>query len=92
MFEWLTVSMVILVLVVIIGVVFLVKVIKSKKEGTPLQTNYRALFFMGICYIGSGTAIAISTENPGLYGLAALGVVFMIAGLTNRDKWDNGTE
>ena len=92
MFEWLTVSMVILVLVVLFAVIFLVKAIRMKKEGAPYKTNYRALFFMSLCYIGAGTAIAISTENPGLYGLAALGVVFMIAGITNLDKWDNRTE
>jgi len=92
MFEWLTLSMVVLVLLVLLGVVFLVKLNRNKKEGKPFKTNYRALFFMGVTFTGAGVALATSTENPGLYGITALGFIYMITGIVNRDNWDNGTD
>ena len=92
MFQWLTLSIVILVLLILIGIVFVVKVIRMKKAGTPYKPNYRALFFMGITFTGVGVAIATSTENPGLYGISVLGIIYMITGFVNRDKWGNGSE
>ena len=91
MFQWLTLSMVILVLLVLIGIVFVVKLIKLKKEGTPFKTDYRALFFMGITFTGAGVALAASTENPGMYGLTAMGIIYMVTGIVNRDKWEDGS-
>ena len=88
----LTLSIVILVLLVLLGVVFLVKYIRSKKTGTPIKPDYRALFFMGITFTGAGVAIGASSDNPAMYGLSALGIIYMIIGFVNRDKWENDTE
>lgn len=92
LFEWLTLSMIVLVLLVLFAVILLIKIAARKKEGVPFQPNYRVLFFTGITFMGAGVALSISTENPGLYGLGALGVIYMIIGITNREKWNNGNK
>ena len=91
--EWLTTSMVVLMLLVLLGIVFLVILLKKKREGMQVETDYRTLFIMGIIFSGAGIVMASSTDNPGLGGIALLGVVYMITGIANRDKWkDNGVE
>ena len=92
MFEWLTNSMVILVLLILIVIVFLVKLARNNKAGIPFKTDYRALFFMGITFTGVGVTLSVATDNPGLYGISALGIIYMITGIVNRDKWDSGSE
>lgn len=84
---WMNISMAILAAVIVLGIIVLVAAFKRKKEGRPLKTDYRSLFFVGICFLGAGATLAITTDNPGFYGMSALGVVYAIAGLANRDKW-----
>ena len=43
-------------------------------------TDFRVLFFLGITFVGAGVAI-------GLYALSGLGLILMLIGLLNRDKW-----
>ena len=50
----------------------------TKNKGLP--TNYRAMFIVGIASIPLG----ISTEN---YAFMAIGIVFMVLGLKNKNKW-----
>jgi hypothetical protein len=61
--------------------------IKTLSEPEEQKTNYRALFVIGITFLGAGTALAASV-NSGFYGLTAMGLIFMIIGLANRDKWE----
>ena len=77
--------------IIILGVLLIVKMRRLKEKGETIKPDYRAIFFMGLTFVGSGVAIAASTENPGLYGISAMGLIYMIAGIANRDKWNNGT-
>jgi hypothetical protein len=44
---------------------------------------------MGVIFMGAGVSLAISIDNPGMYGLTGLGVIYMITGITHRDQWEN---
>jgi predicted membrane channel-forming protein YqfA (hemolysin III family) len=73
-----------LILSIIIGVavvgllVWLIADPQKRKEA--FQTNYRTLFFIGMVWLPLGIAL----KNAALWGL---GLVFLIAGLVNRSKW-----
>ena len=64
---------------VVLGVVIAIY-IKSKNKNERTETNYRAFFILGISFL----PIGIATDNPGLWGM---GIVFLVLGLVNRDKW-----
>ena len=66
---------VIATLILLLLVVFLIR-LRHKK----VETDYRTLFIIGVIWIPLG----ISTGNPGLWGM---GLVMMIAGAVNKDKW-----
>ena len=58
----------------------------TPSEPEEPKTNYRALFVIGITFLGAGTALGASV-NMALFGLTAMGIIFMAIGLANRDKW-----
>lgn len=65
---------------------------KKRKEGRISPTNYRAFFMMGLVWFIVGSALmatSIAMGMPILYAmpLFALGVIYLIIGLLNRDKW-----
>ncbi|MFX0207767.1 MAG: hypothetical protein ACFFDT_17390, partial [Candidatus Hodarchaeota archaeon] len=60
---------------------------KKRKEGKSKETDYRAFFIMGISFLPLGIVMTITIGNPGMLGLTALGIIYMIMGLANRDKW-----
>jgi hypothetical protein len=62
-----------------LGLLVVVFVVKSKR-GEALTTDYRALAVMGMIWVPVGVAIG----NPGLW---TVGVIFLVTGLVNRDKW-----
>ena len=70
---WIIIAMVVLLLIVVGAVIML----RKEKE---YQTDYRALFIVGVTWMPLG----IATENN---AFLVLGVVFMVLGLVNRDKW-----
>jgi hypothetical protein len=51
-----------------------------RHRGESREPNYRVFFVMGITWL----SIGIVTDNSGLW---AMGLVFLIIGLANRDKW-----
>jgi hypothetical protein len=53
------------------------------------DTDYRSIFYMGLIFNCSGIALTIATRNPGLLGMMAFGIILMINGLINKDKWFN---
>lgn len=56
---------------------------KQKKK----EINYQAFFISGIIFMGAGAVFAISV-NPGIgAALIALGVIWMLIGGKNKDKW-----
>ncbi len=87
MIEWLLITSVIAVFAVLVGVVVAVVFWKRKKGGVTEEPDYRAIYFVGLVFIPVGIALMIAIGNPGLLGITAFGVFYMLLGLSNRDKW-----
>ncbi len=65
--------------------VFMVK--RKRKNGQTDNPDYRALFILGICFLPMGVSLSITLENPGFYGIAAMGFIFLLMGIAHRDEW-----
>ncbi len=70
-----------IVLVLSLGVFY---VVRNRGLETRVD-DYRTFFIMGAIFI----PIGIATDN---YAFSIIGLVFMILGATNRDKWRNTQE
>ena len=65
---------------------------KRKQKGKAGETDYRAFFMMGVVFLPTGVAmmaVYVVAELPFEIGLPlfALGLIYIIIGLVNRDKW-----
>ena len=83
-------------LLLVIGIVVTLLMVmvlrKRKKERKTGETDYRAFFIMGVAFLPTGLAMMIVyffAEIPFEIGLPlfALGLIYLIIGLANRDKW-----
>ena len=86
MYELLLLVGIIAVIVIALGIIVLFISMKKKKEGKYVEPDYRAFFILGICFLTMGTIFMI-TVSPGFIGFTGLGVIYMIIGLSHRDKW-----
>ena len=57
---------------------------RSKSEG---EMNYRSFFIIGLTFLPVGVTLSVATHNPGLIGISGMGAVYLVIGLSNRDKW-----
>ena len=71
-------------LLTVVGLV-IVFLIRRRRLRSKKETDYRALFNMGIIFFPAGLAISVATKimNP----LFILGLVYFIMGLANKDNW-----
>jgi uncharacterized membrane protein len=76
-------------LLILTGLILVIKVRSMRKNGQEVKPDYRALFFMGITFAGAGVALATSLDNPGMYGMTAMGIIYMVMGATHKDQWTN---
>ena len=87
-----------LLLIGIVVTLLLVAVLrKRKREGKAGETDYKAFFIMGVVFLPTGFAMMIVyflAELPFEIGLPlfALGLVYLLIGLANRDKWRKKNE
>jgi len=84
-----TIAAVILILGVVVAIIVWKKREEDRKRGKPQKVDYRAFFGVGVVFLPAGVALMISTKNPGMLGIAALGVIYMIMGLSHKDEWEN---
>ena len=78
---------IIIVLIVLIAFLFVFFIVRTRSADAEKRhvPNYRALFILGITWI----PIGIGTENPGLW---VMGILFMIIGGVNKNKWGQETK
>jgi hypothetical protein len=76
-----------LVIAIFIGVILVFIKLNKKREGEVAEPSHQSFFIMGISTLGLGAVFAVII-NPVFIGLAGLGVIYMIIGLKNRDKWN----
>jgi len=56
----------------------------SKEKREP---NYRALFVIGLAFIGTGTSLYVVGLIASGISIFAVGIVFLIVSIMNRKKW-----
>jgi len=86
----LNIFILILIFAGILGGSFLFRkfIAKSPPEQTGRKTRYKTLFIIGAIFLPAGIVISLSQDNFAYNGLSALGLIYMFAGLANRDKWE----
>ena len=77
---------------IVITLLLVVVLRKMKQKGKAGETDYRAFFIMGVVFLPTGFAmmvVYVVAELPFEIGLPlfALGLIYIIIGLVNRDKW-----
>jgi uncharacterized protein with PQ loop repeat len=78
---------IIAVIVLALGFIVLFISMKKKKEGKYEEPDYRAFFTLGICFLSIGIVFMITIRNPGFLGISGLGIIYMLIGLSHREKW-----
>lgn len=86
MSEWLLISAAIVAISVIIGLVLVMVVFKKKKEDKMGEPNYQIFFIIGIAWIPIGIVFMV-TIHPAAIAFMGMGIVYVVIGLANRDKW-----
>jgi predicted membrane channel-forming protein YqfA (hemolysin III family) len=89
---WVWVSTALLAIVLTLGLLAILVNLKKKAGGKAEQPNHRAFFFMGIVMLIAGTAeVLVFLRSDVSYVVAlpllVIGLVFVVVGLANRDKW-----
>jgi len=81
----------------VLAVVAVVVVLRRRREGRGKRQgpDYRGFFIMGIVWFPLGllwTIVFVGLALPPIITLpfTAIGLAYLIHGLTNRDKWDRG--
>jgi hypothetical protein len=88
MSEWIAISALIVGALVVIGLILILVVWKMKKEGKIGEPNYKVFFTVGIAWIPIGVAIMITILPAAGMAFMCMGIIYMVIGLANRDKWD----
>jgi len=83
---YIIIAILIITLAILLGTVLIVK--KKKREISHEEPDYRAFFILGITFLPMGLILSISVDNPGFFGIAAMGFIFLIVGIANKDKWN----
>jgi len=78
----LSINLFLIVGLIIIGLAI---VFYSKLKKGSVKINYRLFFIFGTTWVPLGIAFYITTRN---IGFLIMGVIFLIIGIINKDKWD----
>jgi hypothetical protein len=55
-------------------------------RGTPSTTDYRGIFVLGVCLLGTGVALKAAI-GPAFISFLGTGIIFIAIGLSNRVQW-----
>ena len=85
------IALIILAIAVVTGILAALMVRKRKKEGKP-PADYRTFFILGVIWVPFSIvlmAVSFALQIPFYIGFPflALGLIYLILGLKNRDKW-----
>ena len=89
---WVWVSAALLAIVLTLGLLWILVNLKKKEGDRARRPNHRAFFFMGVVMLIAGTAellIFLRSDVSFVVALPllAIGLVFVVIGVANRDKW-----
>jgi hypothetical protein len=74
-------------IILLIGVVVSIYIYKKRNQGEIRETNYQAFFTMGISFLALGIILSAAV-GPAFIGFFGLGIIYMVIGLVNRNKWE----
>ncbi len=85
------IALIILAIAVVTGILAALMVRKRKKEGKP-QADYRTFFIIGVIWVPFSIVLMVVSFILQIsfymgFPLLVLGLVYLIIGLKNRDKW-----
>ncbi len=85
------IALIILAIAVATGILAVVMIRKRKKEGKP-QAEYRTFFILGVTWVPFSIVLMVVSfifQIPFYIGFPffIIGLVYLIIGLKNRDKW-----
>lgn len=89
--EFVLIMISIAMIILLIGVVVSIYVYKKRKKGEMREPNYQAFFTMGISFLALGIILSAAV-GPAFIGFFGLGIIYMVIGLANRDKWEKKRE
>ena len=75
-------NMSIIVGLIIIGLLIVLFLQFKRKKYKP---NYRLFFILGTTWVPLGVIFYITTRN---FGFFVMGLIFLVIGLVNKDKWE----
>ncbi|MCK5037493.1 MAG: hypothetical protein KAS16_00180 [Thermoplasmata archaeon] len=73
-----------LILTLVLGAILAMR--HRKDQGMEKETDYKALYTLGISMIGLGIVFTAAI-NTFFIGFLIIGVIYMVVGLKNKDKW-----
>lgn len=85
MSDWILILLIIAGLLTLLGLVFILFLSKKRKKGW-VEPDYRAFYILGIIFTPLGIVLSV-VVTWALLGITALGIIYLIIGLANRDKW-----
>jgi CDP-diglyceride synthetase len=70
-------------LIIVLAIVAMAVMIRKKKQSAP---DYYSFFWMGIIWMAFGAVFMIGRSDE-FNALFAIGLIFAILGMANKDKW-----
>ncbi len=77
-----------IVFAILLGFIVYLIIQKRKNSGGQQQINFKIFFILGACFLPAGIAISLSSDNNSFSVLSVLGLIYLVIGLANRDKWE----
>jgi hypothetical protein len=84
---WIFVGLAVGALAVTAGIALMFVTVKRRRG---IEPDYRSLYMMGLIWAPIGLVLWLTLDNPGMIGLSVMGMIFLVIGLANREKWQAG--
>ncbi len=89
---WLRISAAVLGIIIAVGIIAMLMTYRRRRQATAQQPNYRVFFIIGTVMLVVGIAetfIILQSDMSFVIALPLIliGLVFLVIGLANRDKW-----
>lgn len=93
MYDWLLISIAILVIAIVVGIFIVVLFWKKQKEGSYKEPNYHIFYIFGIALIIIGLclmviSLLINYSFITAFPIFIIGIVYFIIGQTHRGTWE----
>jgi hypothetical protein len=88
MSELIMIGTLIVVGLVVIGLLLILVLFRTKKEDKMREPNYQVFFIIGVSWIPIGVVFMITINIAIGIAFLAMGAIYQTIGLANSDKWE----